>query len=319
VAHADWGTTASKRWMTWAVRDGHRFKAEPPEPVGDTKSLLRRLRSRGLGGPVIVGFDFPIGVASNYARKAGVDNFLTWLPHLGEGEWDRFYEVAKRPVEISIHRPFYPFRPGGASHSQLFEALGVNTADEIRRQCELGHADRRPASPLFWTLGAKQVGKAAISGWREVLGPGLCDPELAIAIWPFSGRVGELLEPGRLVVVETYPAEFYHHLGVAWSPGSAGEKSGKGSQIARKANAASLIAWANASGVDLDSSLQDAIHSGFGASASGEDQFDATIGLFGMLNVLLGYRAMDEPRSDEIRNIEGWIFGQRSAERIDAP
>lgn len=312
VAHADWGTAATKRWMTCAIRAGDRYVVGPPEPVGDTHTLLRRLRSMGLGGPVIIGFDFPIGVATSYARQAGVDDFLAWLPRLGAEEWHRFYDVAERPEEISTRRPFYPFRPGGTSQSHLLDALGMNTADDIRRQCELHHPDRPAASPLFWTLGAQQVGKAAISGWREVLGPGLQDPELSVAIWPFSGRLREVLKPGHLVIVETYPAEFYHHLGVVWTSGRPGQKSGKRSQIDRAANAPPLLAWADATRVDLHLAMQDAIRNGFGTSASGEDRFDATIGLFGMLNVLLGHRRIDEPKSEEIRGIEGWIFGQRA-------
>lgn len=317
VAHADWGTKATKRWMTCAVRDGDHYTAEPPEPVGDTSTLLRRLQSRGFEGPVIVGFDFPIGVPSNYARKVWVDDFLNWLPRLGEGEWARFYEVAERPKEISCHRPFYPMRNGRRGEtpqSHLLNALRMNTANDIRRQCELHNSDRRAASPLFWTIGAQQVGKAAISGWREVLGPGLRDPELTLVIWPFSGRLRELMKPGHLVVVETYPAEFYHHLGIVWTSSAPGQKSGKRSQSDRAANAHSLMKWADSSGVYLDPSLQDAIQNGFGSRPEGEDQFDATIGLFGMLNVLLGHRAIDEPDSGEIRNIEGWIFGQRATE-----
>jgi hypothetical protein len=312
VAHADWGTEAKKRWMVCAIRVGDRYALRPPELVGDTRTLLRRLRSMGKGGPVMIGFDFPIGVAANYARTVGVDDFLAWLPRLGTGEWNRFYDVAEHREQISTHRPFYPFRPGGTSQSHLLKALGMDTADDIRRQCELRHPDRAAASPLFWTLGAQQVGKAAIFGWRDVLGPGLRDPDLALAIWPFSGRLHEVLSPGRLVVVETYPAEFYHHLGVVWTSGLPAGEGGKRSQNARAANAIPLQAWADSSGIDLHPDLRDAIREGFGASSSGEDQFDATVGLFGMLNVLLGHWVIHEPESELIRNIEGWIFGQRA-------
>jgi len=312
VVHADWGTSPKKRWMTYATRAGDRYTVEPPEPVGDTHTLLRRLRSKGMGGPVIIGFDFPIGVPVNYARQAGVDDFLAWLPRLGAGKWDRFYDVAERAEEISTCRPFYPFRPGGTRLRYLLDGLGMETAVDLLRWCERPHPDRPVASPLFWTLGPKQVGKAAISGWREVLETGLQDPELAMAIWPFSGRLRELLRPGRLVVVETYPAEFYHHLVVVWSSGLPAGEGGKGSQNARAANAFTLLSWAKTRRVDLHPVLQDAIRNGFGPLPSGEDQFDATVGLFGMLNVLLGHRINDEPRSEEIRKIEGWIFGQRA-------
>jgi hypothetical protein len=301
--------------MTWAIRTGDRYAAGPPEPVGDTSTLLPRLRAIRPEGPVMIGFDFPIGVAASYARMAGVDDYLAWLPRLGSGEWVHFYDVAERPDEISTHRPFYPMRSGRRGEtpqSHLLSALGMNSANELRRHCELRHPLRRAASPLFWTMGAQQVGKAAISGWRDVLGPGLRDPDLALAIWPFSGPLRELLRPRHFVVVETYPAEFYHHLGVGWSSGLPTGEGGKGSQNARAANAPRLLAWADHSGVDLHPDLQDALGTGFGASISGDDQFDATIGLFGMLNVLLGHRVIDEPASEEIRNIEGWIFGQRA-------
>lgn len=316
VAHADWGTAPAKRWMTYAVRAGDRYEVASSEPVGDAHTLLQRLRSIGGEGPIVVGFDFPIGVAAHYAARAGVNDFLAWLPRLGTGGWGRFYDVAERREEIGTRRPFYPMRNGRRGEtpqSHLFGALGVNSVDDLRRQCERRHQARRAASPLFWTLGAQQVGKAAISGWREVLGPELRNPSLAMAIWPFSGRMQDVLRPGSLVVVETYPAEFYHHLGVVWPPSSPGQKSGKRSQGDRAANAPSLLAWADSCGVNLRPDLRKAIRHGFGPSPSGEDPFDATVGLFGMLNILMGLRPIYEPEAEAIRKIEGWIFGQRAS------
>ena len=73
---------------------------------------------------------------------------------------------------------------------------------------------------LFWTLGGQQVGKAAISGWTQVLAPALrrLGDNPSISIWPFSGCLADLLQPGSTVLAETYPAEYYAHLGVAFSP-----------------------------------------------------------------------------------------------------
>lgn len=298
--------------MVCAFRIDDRYEAGPPEPVGDVADLLNRLRLLAGEGPVMIGFDFPIGVPVTYARRAGVYDFLTWLPQLGIGKWVSFYNVAELPEEISTYRPFYPFRPGGTSHQQLFDALEVEKADDILRRCELPTADRPAASSLFWTLGPKAVGKAAIVGWRDVLEPGLRDPGLDLVIWPFSGRLDELLKPGCIAIVETYPTEFHSHLGVAWSRSTPGTKTGKGSQSDRAANARRLLQWAAASGVDLKPALMQAIQDGFGSSSSGGDQFDATIGLFGMLNILLKHRRLSEPESEEVRKIEGWIFGQRA-------
>jgi hypothetical protein len=43
----------------------------------------------------------------------------------------------------------------------------------------------------FWTLGGNQVGKGALSGWKEFLRPAR---ELTtVHIWPFDGSFEELL------------------------------------------------------------------------------------------------------------------------------
>jgi hypothetical protein len=88
--------------------------------------------------------------------------------------------------------------------------------------------------------------------------------------------------------------------------------SGKRHQAARQANANAMLAWANRTDVMLSSALLDGIHAGFSPAPDGEDRFDAVIGLFGMLNVVLGYRESGEPEDEQIRSIEGWILGQDS-------
>ena len=184
VVHADWGTAPAKRWLASAALQDGRYLARTPEPVGEAGTLLHRLRAAGTeaDGSVLLGFDFPIGLPLAYARRVGVDCFTDLLSRLGRGEWDRFYEVAETPEAIGPRRPFYPRRPGNTRQRHLVDALGVDTIDCLRRRCELAHEDRRAASPLFWTLGAQQVGKAAIAGWRDVLGPGLRDASLDVAV-----------------------------------------------------------------------------------------------------------------------------------------
>lgn len=306
VAHADWGSTPRKRWLARARRepdDG--YLALPPEAVGEPETLLRRLRSAvGADDAVLVGFDFPIGVPHRYAAAAGVSRFLDLLPELGEGEWSRFYEVAEAPAEITPARPFYPRRPGGTGQRHLLAGLGAEDVDELRRECELASPSLPAASPLFWTLGAKQVGKAAISGWRDVLAPALADDGLDVAIWPFAGPLEELVAPGRLVVVETYPAEFYRHLGVTFSSGS---KRNRGD---RAANAPELSAWCARTRTRLAEELWAGIKDGFGHSHDGEDRFDAVVGLLGILNVLVGHRPSGDPVGARAETVEGWILGR---------
>jgi hypothetical protein len=56
--------------------------------------------------------------------------------------------------------------------------------------------------------------------------------------------------------------------------------------------------------------LEASIRDGFGARPGGDDPFDTAVGLFGALNVMLGRRPAGEPADEELRRVEGWIFGQ---------
>lgn len=289
--------------MARATIESGRCQAKAPEPVGEPSTLLQRLRAAaGPTAAVFIGFDFPIGLPSAYAERTGIRDFSRHLDLFGRDEWRDFYEVAEHPAEIYPHRPFYPRRPGGAKVRHLLDGLGLEAGEDLLRRCERAHSERRAASPIFWTMGPKQVGKAAIIGWRDVLAPALRQAESNVAIWPFGGRLDELLKPGRMVAAETYPAEFYGHLGL--------EAVSKRNPAQRQRNAGALLEWPAESGVTKSAELTAAIRDGFARPPGGEDRFDAAVGLFGMLNVVLGYRPPGEPSSEEIRKVEGWILGQ---------
>jgi hypothetical protein len=159
-------------------------------------------------------------------------------------------------------------------------------------------------------MGAQQVGKAAISGWRQILTPGLLDPALDLAIWPFSGQLAELLHPGRVIVAETYPAEYYADVLSDPASPTRSTRFSKRDQQSLQQLAPQILVWAEAHNLELDAGLLEAIRGGFGPPFAGEDAFDATIGLFGMLSVILGYRPPGEPNNDDTRRVEGWILGQ---------
>ncbi len=311
IVHADWSTSPGKRWLARArLDDRERYLAYAPEPAGEPGDLLPWLRAQaGDECATLVGFDFPIGLPLAYAQQAGIKDFLAFLPYLGNHQWSQFYQPASSQTEIGIYRPFYPSKPGNARHQHLVDGLRLASIDDLRRRCELAHLFRRAACPLFWTLGAQQVGKAAISGWRDVI-VGRSGIPGYVTIWPFSGRLEELLRPGEVVVAETYPAEFYTHLGVGFSAHRRGEKSGKRSQRDRAANAPRLLDWADHACVVVAPELEAALKDGFSASPDGEDRFDAVVGLFGMINVVLGNRLPGEPEDEAIRKVEGWILGQ---------
>ena len=318
VVHADWGTRPGARWMALAIKDKTgTYQAQAPEPVGDLSTFFQRLRDQvGAEDTIFAGFDFVIGLPIKYAQKVGVQDFLDVMPKLGQGEWADFYKVANKPHEIGLKRPFYPYNSGSKGEKKqthLFQALGVESIDDLRRKCEyMTKAREKPAQSLFWTLGPDQVGRGTIVGWRDLILPALENPSLDVAIWPFSGYLSTLFEPGRIVLAETYPAEFYSHLGIMFSPSRPGQSTGKTVQAERARNAPALFQWVQevSNEVAPSSALREELKDGFGSSRDGEDRFDATVGLFGTLNVLLGHHPHREPGDEQVRNVEGWILGQ---------
>jgi hypothetical protein len=303
VAHADWSLDARKRWLAKAVLqpDG-RYRAFAPEPVGPLKSFWDRLDRAACPGSILIGFDFPIGLPQAYAERAGIRDFVAELAEFGSGAWSDFYVVAAASAQVSLARPFYPMLPGSSSRQHLVTGLKLASWSDLLRRCDQASRTRPAACALFWTLGGQQVGKAAIVGWRDLLAPALRDG-VDLGIWPFQGDLSELIGRHRFTVAETYPAEVYRHLRLDL-------RRGKRKQEVRKSNARPLLTFANAAGVDLDPDISSELESGFGAKASAEDRFDAVVGLFGMINVVLGRRPSGAPDDPAVRRIEGWILGQ---------
>lgn len=306
VAHADWSVDPRKRQVARAVRtEAGGYTALAPEPVGGLEDFLDRLAAAaGAGETVFAGFDFPLGLPARYAEAAGIKAFVPALARFGRGAWADFYRPAGSPAEISHRRPFYPDRPGGTRHKHLTDALGVAGIDDLRRVCDHPTDLRFAASPLFWTLGGQQVGKAAICGWRDLIAPARRTRN-ALHIWPFDGGLSALLARPGIVIAETYPGEVYAHLRLRIG---APNKS-KRSQADRRDDAAPLLDWAADNKVALSAALAADIRDGFGPAADGEDRFDATVGLFGMLNVIFGHRPPGDPRDRIVRDVEGWILG----------
>lgn len=302
VIHADWSLHPAKRIMVMAERINGRYHLHPPHTVPNISTWLPTLKAH-ITDPaeaIFIGVDFPIGLSKTYADLAGISDFRAWLPLTAESPWAQFYEVAQRPDQIGIKRPFYPQRPGGTNQKQLLDAFQLTHINQLRRQCDFAHTNRRAAAPLFWTMGAQQVGKAAIVGWRDFILPHLAQ----LSLWPFDGLLfDELEQDGAIVLAETYPAEVYDWLGIRFPP-----KSGKRDQSARQGNSATLLNAIKALEIVLTPKAQAEIEAGF----SNEDAFDACVGVLGMLQILLGKRPLYEPTAPTIRTIEGWILGQQA-------
>lgn len=305
VAHCDWSMDKKKRWMAVALKDAGRWRIQPPEPVGVTSSLFDRLQSRVIQpGSLLVGFDFPIGLPEAYARAVGLSSFREALTVFGAGIWSDWYSVADHRDVISLHRPFYPMRPGGTARAHLFEALGVTDTASLLRRCEKATPDRQAACMLFWVLGGNQVGKGAITGWREIIVPRLED----IGLWPFDGSLEDIVESKPIIVAETYPGDVYHQLGIrrgGWS---------KKRQTDRQRVGREVLLWLTKRPNIDAASLGVMINDGFGVDKAGEDRFDATVGLLGMLDVVDGRRGEGAPAHHAIRLWEGWILGHNRDE-----
>ena len=299
AAHADWSMDARKRWVTIARRDGGTWQASAPRLVGDPAALAAGLIAEG--GPAALGLDLPLGVPRGFATGRPEADFPAFLAGLTQNP--DFFAVSPSLATVSPARPFYPARGiKGMTRAAHAAALGLADAASLSRACDRATAERPAGAPVFWTLGANQSGKAAISAWRDWLAPALA-AGAPLRLWPFAGALQDLLRPGQLALAEVYPAEALRHLGVKL----AGSKRAEGP---RRALAPALRDVMVALDVIPDAALRDMIQTGFGPDAAGEDRFDSLIGLLGLIGVVDGKRPDFIPADPMIHSWEGWVLGQ---------
>jgi hypothetical protein len=310
VIHADWSKAPSKRWMASAERNSVGWTVQRPCHVPlDTGAWVVELRelAQRTGSPVVLGMDFPIGVPTAYGRRAELGSFRDLLDRLTTPTWSQFLDVATAKGEIGVTRPFYPRRPGGTARAHLAGGLGLK-AHELLRECERAQPHRVAASPLFWTLGARQVGRAAITGWREVVMP--ASQHSDVGLWPFDGSFETLVREKALVIVETYPAEFYARFGFpkgGWSKRRQDDRRKRGAELL------SSLAGPAVTSITLSPGALADLREGFTDRPDGEDPFDALVGAAGMIRTI---EAGDVPcpRLDQTIALEGWVFGQHPLE-----
>lgn len=298
AAHADWSVDPRKRWVCVARRGARGWRAEAPRPVGEPDSLLRLMLAEA---PAALGLDLPLGVPRAWARGRAERDFPALLRGLAGDPG--FFEVNATLDTCSPARPFYPARGRkGMTRLAHARALGLESAADLSRLCDRATALRPAGAPVFWTLGANQSGKAAISAWRDWLAPALAQGA-PIALWPFAGGLHGLLAKGRVVLAEVYPAEALRQLGLALA-------GSKRAQPPRRALAEPLRAAMRRLRVAPCPALSGMIADGFGADAAGEDRLDCVLGLLNLVAVLDGARADHVPEDDWIRRWEGWVLGQ---------
>ena len=296
--------------MTVAAGSPGGWQVAAPCPVGELATLFARLMAGG--DTVALGVDFPLGLPRAYAARLGLaGGFPAFLRGLAGSPG--FFEVCEALEQVAPGRPFYPQR-GAAGMTRLSHAaaLGLGGAAGLSRLCDQATAERPAGAPLFWTLGANQSGKAAISAWRDLLLPALHGGSPP-ALWPFDGPLLGLLRSGRVAVAETYPAEALRQLGLRM----AGSKRRQSDRAALgPALHAALTGLLAAPSAELAAALRD----GFGAAPEGEDRFDSVLGLLCLLQVLDGRRPDTAPADAWVQQWEGWVLGQTSLPRaIDQP
>lgn len=300
IVAADWSANAPGRRLArgYHVASG-RYVVCPPEPVGEPRTLVKRLlASLPPTATLLVGFDFPIGLPKDYATLAGVTSFREALGLFGRGRWKSFFEVTDRP---SRFQPFGPKsnRKGGLRREQLAAALGLEGTKQLYRLCD-GDTKARPrAEALFFTRFAKQVGRAAISGWQDVLAPDIG----GLRVWPFDGGLDVLIARPGVVVSEIYPAEALRHLCVSLSRNAG---PGKKRRSSRRELWLQVAQPLRAEAIELTSAAREHLESGCASS----DDFDAVIGLLSMVLVVQGRRSSGVPDEAAVRSVEGWILGQ---------
>jgi len=256
---------------------------------------------------VLAAFDLPIGVPRTWARRAGVTGFREVLRRMDDGSWPEFHLPAEAPAQVSPQRPFYPQRPGGTRRDDLVRGLGMASSDDLLRQCDLPVPGAMgAAAPVFWLVGPQQVGKGALSAWREVIIPALRSP--SVRLWPMDGSLRDLLHPGTSVIGESYPRAAYE-----WPLAFPRSGWSKRRQLDRRDRGRDTAKWLAASGlpVTLDEEMDAALRDGFGPASSGEDPFDATVGAVQAIAILEGLLPEMPPGLPKSTlTSEGWILGR---------
>lgn len=300
AAHADWSVDKRKRWITIGRKTGQGWFVDPPCPAGDVATILQRLAKQSGGEPVLFGIDCPIGLPGAYGQQhfgqASFPDFLKTLPLDA-----LFFQAAKTLDEVSIHRPFFPAGTisGKGYKEGLAKALNLPNTAAMSRRVDLKTPDRPAAGQIFWTLGANQCGKAALAAWRDLLIPAL--KESHVKLWPFDGKLFDLLAPGQTIIAETYPAEAMRQVGLKLT-------GSKQNQESRRNAAQAIFDVMTQLRITPSDELQEQIMSGFGAKKSGEDPFDSFMGALGLINVVNGNRSDGGPRPADAW--EGWVMGQ---------
>ncbi len=314
IYHADWSIAAKGRWKAHARRNDDGWLIDDVSPVGDIPVFLQTLTKKAQNRTIWLGFDFPVGLCRAWYEKTGVKNFAAVLDWLESAGGHGFFDICDDRTHISPMRPFYPARSGSkgtVKRNHLTEGLGVADFTLLQRQCEKPSRHRGAAAIPFWTLGANQVGKAMLHGWRELVMPGR---DRGFHLWPFDGNLAALSRQPGVTLIETYPAEIYGWLEIHKMHLASG-RFAKSRQLSRRDVLAQLIPDLEKQGITLTPTVNAHIINGIDTAQGKDDAFDALIGVIGLAMIAMGQRAENLPDTSLICDQEGWIMGLDMAEQ----
>ena len=142
--------------------------------------------------PILVTADVPIGLPSGFQEVYGCRTFIRWLENrMNRQGWTDL--VTDSVASQSPQRPFVVCKRGESKYDGRFP----------RRVCE----EKTNGESLYWCVGGKQVGKAALHFWHRTLLPLREHLGDDLAIWPF-----ESIEEKNVVIAECYPAILYNRV-----------------------------------------------------------------------------------------------------------
>lgn len=135
--------------------------------------------------PVLLAVDVPLGLPLGFSEVyAGSAGFLEWLDARGsDADWSSL--LAATTAAQTSKAPFVCTATKGDKARGIFP---------MRRCDALTNAES-----VYWCIGGKQVGRAALQFWFELLQP-LRRAHAQVAVWPFDD-----LSNAAFVVAECYP------------------------------------------------------------------------------------------------------------------
>ena len=251
--------------------------------------FARQIKDNAVAKPMLIAADCPIGLPAqpcDVYQSLKAETFLEWLELTKQRLDTDQQEWRKGLISEGYRKCLKPFveKPRidkGKTKYQVY----------TRRLCD----KKSNGESVYYLLGNKQVGKAALQFWFEVLQPLRERFQNRLAVWPF-----ESLENGDVVVAECYPALYVESV-----YGSKISKS-TSNQVVR---ALSCLRNGHGKAMKCEIEMQTWMH-----AASSSDEFDMFTTAYYISQEMEKGREniLSYPKKNlECETVEGWMLGLR--------